>query len=800
MIIHEPFGVEHPYEFLPQERVPRRPIAGEAVTLGVVAAGESAIDRVEAIWWLDSDPQPRRVEGSQEASGWQVHLPAFQAGQRVTYRLLGQGPEGLAETPDFSFEVPGWQRPKRVARLECLPDGLAVWFDFTDPDTYPSTQGIFVRLDDDDHLILEVNPSSRKPPGESVFQSVIRNEDHLRLETDHLILEAWASPFSVEIRRDDGHLLLTAQEPEWLLFPGQVPLALRLSFASLPEETFHGFGERFNALDQRGERLDTLVYEQYKNQGRRTYIPMPWFLSSAGYGFFVETNERAIFDMASQDSGRWSVEIPSDDGSFPLCHVFCGPTPLENTRAFSRLTGQAEMPPEWIFGPWMSGNEWNTQAEVMRQVELTAAHDIPASVLVIEAWSDETTFYIWNGAKYDARPADQPFRYEDFTFTSDDPWPDPKGMIAELHRRGIRLVLWQIPVLKQVEEPHAQHDLDRQWAMEHRYCLHHVDGSPYRVRPLWFQEALLLDPSHPEARDWWLSKRAYLLDDLGVDGFKTDGGEHLWSSQVIMDNGARGEAAMNLYPNLYIGMYHQLMRERGRRPLTFSRAGFTGAHTIPCHWAGDENSTWPAFRASLLAGLNAALSGIIFWGWDIGGFSGEIPDAELYLRGTAMATFCPIMQYHSELNFHQKPSRDRTPWNIAERTGHPEVIDIYRHFAHLRLKLIPYLQSEAQYCVANAEPLMRPLFLNWPEEAEAWAIDDQYMLGRSLLVAPVMDPGAISRHLYLPPGEWIDIWTNQAYPGGSRLEVVAPLDRIPVFRRPGYSWPVPLDSDTGASE
>ncbi len=422
--------------------------------------------------------------------------------------------------------------------------------------------------------------------------------------------------------------------------------------------------------------------------------PHTWLLSSQGYGFFVDTAERVQFDLAATDSTVWTADVPLVDGHL-RAHLFAAGSPLANLSAYSRLTGPAERPPDWIFGPWMSGNEWNTQAEVMRQIDLTADHDIPASVLVIEAWSDETTFYIWNGAQYDAQPSDQPLRYEDFSFSPDGPWPDPKGMVDELHRRGIRLVLWQIPILKHIDEPHAQHDMDLAMARERRYSLSHADGSPYNVRPIWFHDSLLLDPSNPEARDWWLAKRAYLLDDLGVDGFKTDGGEHLWNSDVVMANGAQGEAAINLYPNLYISMYHDMMRERGLEPLTFSRAGFTGIQALPCHWAGDENSTWPAFQASVLAGLNAALSGINFWGWDIGGFSGEIPDAELYVRGAAMAAFCPIMQYHSELNFHRQPSRDRTPWNIAERTGHPEVIDIYRHFAKLRLSLMPYLQAEA---------------------------------------------------------------------------------------------------------
>jgi alpha-glucosidase (family GH31 glycosyl hydrolase) len=798
MIIHEPFGNEHPYDHLPQERIPRQPVAGQPVMLGVVAAEGTRFDRVWATWRIDNDPVEYKTDGMPHESGWRVNLPSFSSDQQVTYRLSGQNPQGLTESPEFAFDVPGWRQPDRVDRLESLPDGLIIWLAFNDPAI--ERVGCRLRIEADGHVTLKIGPEHEAGPAiGTLLQPVTLSDSHLNLKGSGLQLEAWASPFRIEIRRDDGRLLLAQSRLEWLLFPGQEPLAVRMSFESPVDEGFFGFGERFNSLNQRGEVLDTLVYEQYKNQDRRTYIPMPWFISSKGYGFFLESEQRVYFDMASADSECWTVESALGHSGDLTAHILTGLSPLDNVRAFSRLTGQAELPPDWIFGPWMSGNEWNTQAEVMRQVELTEFHDIPATVLVIEAWSDETTFYIWNGAQYESRSADHPFRYDDFTFSPDGPWPDPKGMIDELHRRGIKLVLWQIPVLKQMDEPHAQHDLDRAMALERGYCLLESDGQPYRVRPLWFHDSLLLDPSHTEAQNWWLAKRAYLLDDLGIDGFKTDGGEHLWSRNVVMHNGARGEAAMNLYPNLYIGMYHRLMRERGHQPLTFSRAGFTGAHTFPCHWAGDENSTWLAFRASLLAGLNAGLSGIIFWGWDIGGFSGEIPTAELYLRSAAMAAFCPIMQYHSELNFHQKPSRDRTPWNIAERTGHTEVIDIYRQFAQLRLRLMPYLQAEARHCVDNAEPMMRAMMLDWPDEPEVQSIEDQYMLGRSLLIAPVLDPGSTERRVFLPPGEWLDFWTDQPVDSNGWVDALAPLNRIPVFRRSDGPWPVSSNSPDKAS-
>jgi alpha-D-xyloside xylohydrolase len=567
--------------------------------------------------------------------------------------------------------------------------------------------------------------------------------------------------------------------------PEEVPKIVRMEFESPNVESFHGLGERYNAFNLRGSSLDVSVYEQYKNQGVHTYMPVPFFLSSQGYGFYIDTARFSTFDLAASRGDRWQFQAELGSQASLTFHVYAGKEPKQNLQMFSRQIGLPQLPPDWAFGHWISSNEWNSQKTVMEQLRLSQLHDIPATVLVIEAWADEKTFYIWNDAQYSPKPADQPFKLADFTFPADGLWPDPKGMIDELHRQGIRLVLWQVPVLKHLGgECHPQQDIDEAYMLEKSYHLKWPDGSPYRVRPFWFHDSLLPDFTNPEAVDWWMSKRAYLLDELGVDGFKTDGGEHLWGREVVFANGLRGDEGLNLYPNLYVGAYHRFARQkRNGDALTFSRAGFTGAQAFPCHWAGDENSTWDAFRASLLAGLNAGLSGVPFWGWDLAGFSGEIPSAELYLRAAAMAAFCPIMQYHSEFNDHRTPLRDRTPWNIAERTGQAKVIDIYRHFVKTRMELLPYITAEARHCAETGEPLMRPLFLDWPADLQAWQIWDQYCFGRGLMIAPILEPGTLTRRLYLPEGEWQDFWTGAEFSGQQWITVPAPLEQIPVFKR-----------------
>jgi alpha-glucosidase (family GH31 glycosyl hydrolase) len=562
---------------------------------------------------------------------------------------------------------------------------------------------------------------------------------------------------------------------EWLT-DGERARRVRLTFACAADERFFGLGERFNALDQRGNVMDIRCYEQYKNQGKRTYMPIPFLLSSAGYGVLVESNRWMQFDLAATTQDTWTLEADVGADETLCLEWFTGDDPMAIIGAYSQMTGPPALPPEWAFGLWMSANEWNTQARVEEEVRLSLEHGIQPSVVVIEAWSDETTFYTWNDAQYTPRAGDAAPRLSDFTFPPDGKWTDPKGMTDWLHSNDIRLLLWQIPVLKAQEQPHTQHEIDRAYYEAAGYGVREADGSAHKVRPFWFRNGYLWDVTNPQERDWWLDKRAYLLDEIGIDGFKTDGGEHLWGSDTRFADGRRGDELWNEYPQLYTEAYYQRAQARGG--ITFSRAGYTGSQRAPLHWAGDENSTWDAYRHSILAGLSAGISGIAFWGWDFGGFSGPIPTAELYLRGAAIAAFCPVMQYHSEYNPHRQYKEDRSPWNMQARTGDARILPLFRKFLDARQRIMPYILREAQHSADTGEPMMRALQL-WHAEAREY----QYLFGRDLLVCPVVQPDVSRWQVYLPPGTWRDFWTDEIVQGGGVIDVEAGVDTIPAWWR-----------------
>ncbi|HRF47734.1 MAG TPA: glycoside hydrolase family 31 protein [Anaerolineales bacterium] len=775
-LIHIPFGDEHPYRATPFERTPREPIAGQPIQLGLGTRPAGAVQAVQVRWRVDDGPEQVVPATAQEdvegATRWLASLPAGAAGDRVSYRFETL-PDGSTSSEE-AFTVAGWERAGRVA--DWRASGTAV--------TVRLEAGPTVTVSADAEGVLSISAgfgAQSGPSGGLLPLTVAETAGRLAIAVGDWRCAIQLDPYRLDVRTATGATLWADPREGGLtwLTDGERVRRVALTRLTPPDEAFYGFGERFNALDQRGEAIDSIVYEEYKNQGRRTYLPVPFFVSSLGYGAHLVTSRRAYFDLAADAPDRATVAVEDDTLRLELT----AGSPKEVVPAFVKRVGKAVLPPKWAFGLWMSSNEWNSQAAVAEQVALTEYHGIPASVLVIEAWSDESTFYIFNDARYTPRPGAEGFHLQDFVFPPDGLWPDPKGMVDDLHRRGIRLVLWQIPVLKQLDAPHAQQDADRQHATEAALVVREADGEqPYRVRPFWFHDAYVPDFTSPAARAWWQAKRRYLVDELGVDGFKTDGGEHLWGNGLRYSDGRTGAEANNLFPNLYAGVYSEL---GGAGRLNFSRAGYTGAQTVSTHWAGDENSTFEAFRHSITAGLTAGLSGVSFWGWDIGGFSGPIPSAELYLRATAMATFCPIMQYHSEFNQHREPRVDRTPWNIQERTGDPDVLPIFRFYANLRLNLFPYIWSEAIKSSRSGLPMMRALPLEFPSDEQARAYPFQYLFGEALLIAPVAWEGRTEQAVYLPEGLWYDFWTGERFEGRQVVTVATPKHRIPVFARGG---------------
>lgn len=615
------------------------------------------------------------------------------------------------------------------------------------------------------------------------------------------------SPFLLRI--ENRGQILAEYQPVFRLLVDQHGQAYQIEQSiHMAADAFYGFGEKFDGVNQKGKSPLSYVVEQYSNQQDKTYLPVPFFFTNKNLGFYQPGTWKTLFFLQGREETDWSeVNIISRckrEGTLYECSLLTG-NPSEMIHKYTTLTGAPTLPPKWSFGPWMSSNGWNTQKEALEQVSRMNELSIPATVMVLEAWSDEETFYIWNDAKYTPKSDGSFLTYDDFTFSEEGKWPDPKEFTNTLKDNGLKLILWQIPVVKYEAGSHGEQlDLDTKYAIDHNLCVQNADGSPYRITEMWFHNSLIPDFTNPETVKWWFDKRRYLLTELGVSGFKTDGGEFLFDESASLFDGRTIEESHNEYPNLYIGAYHEFMNKTlgENQGVTFSRAGFTGAGKYPIHWAGDQISNFSELKGQLVAGLSIGLSGVPFWGFDIGGFAGQFPSSELYLRSSAFAAFAPIMQFHSEPRYGQYYmternhwNNDRSPWNMAIANQDQTIIEVYRLFANLRMNLLPYLWMEAKHCTATSRPMMAHLIYDYPEEPEVINIEDEYMLGRDLLVAPVITEGATGRELWLPSGTWFDFWTGNKVLGGVRITYDCDLNKIPVFVREGTFLPLHMNQN-----
>lgn len=787
--IHQPTGSDDPYVTANFERAPRYPQSNENVVLNLIIEPMNSQQLVNVVYSLNGKLQsPVRMKLAQAAEGdklWQAEIGSFQQGDKVEYAFQVDQESRFIHSDGYEFIIREWQSLRNAAVL--FANEECIHLQFTP----------LVRKDNGNQIIPSLLISKQLEG--SLKMSFQLNENTVEskpLNTLGNLISLKLDSHSVEVKLDENSFSLSGYkdgEKIWesyskhgesfadILTDGNgTAFKIKTKFVQKNDEKWFGMGERYSQLQFRGQEIDNYVYNEYRSQQLKTYIPSPFAISSAGYGIYLNTLFYSIFKFGTKLNDLLEIKADIGGGKEGLELFLLPGKPLDVIRQYSNISGKPALPPKWSFGPWMSSNNWDSQAETVKQVELTQKHQIPATVIVLEQWSDEATFYVFNDAQYKMKDGHSHLNYEDFEFPEWGRWPDPQKMVEFLHESGLKVLLWQIPIEKHMYGVlHAQKDEDERAMLEAGYHVQLSNGEPYRIPYNWFKDCLILDFSNPDAKEWWFNKRKYLLD-IGIDGFKTDGGECVFGNDLLFHDGTAAEKMRNRYPNDYIGSYYEFVQQHVKGGgITFSRAGYVGSQKFPLHWAGDERSTFEAFRASIIAGLSCSMSGIPFWGWDLAGFHGDIPTAELFIRSTQMAAFSPVMQYHAESKgeFNQ----DRTPWNIAERTKNPLVLEQYKKYADLRMNLLPYVYEQATSCSKSGNPLMRAMFIDYPDDASCLELKEQYLFGESLLIAPVAHEGASTKQVYFPEGKWLSLFGNEEVTGSQLNIWKAALDEIPVF-------------------
>jgi alpha-D-xyloside xylohydrolase len=505
-------------------------------------------------------------------------------------------------------------------------------------------------------------------------------------------------------------------------------------------EALWGFGERFDAWNLRGRVVESWTRDKAQGGPNSSYFAVPFFISSAGYGLFVNCSGKVVFDCGATKPDELRIEVPEAGLDVFL---FKG-TPREILQQYTKLVGRPQPVPDWVFEPWLSRNSYVSAYEIDRVIEKMEQHKLKAGVVVLEAWAQSL----------------QNFQFEQRRY------PNPKEWIEKLRARGYRVVLWETPGVLPGASTYTE-------AKTNGWLVLNEDGSEYVTD--WLENGRKIDFRKPEARAWWTKLHEPLVA-MGVAGFKTDGGER-----------APDPWFHNLHPYYYQRAVLEAFASAGQNNVTivtqfWQRGGvvFARAASPPCagnslFWAGDQHADWRELRRVVRAGLSAALSGFAFWGHDIGGYAGT-PTKKLYIRWLQLGAFSPIMQFHGVT--------PREPWYFDDET-----VRIAKVYFDLRAAMLPYIVAAAKQSREQGVPIWRALLYEFPDDAATHAIDDQFMFGDDLLVAPILSE-CDARKVYLPAGEWVDAWTGQKHSGPTNLFYTAELSVIPVFMRNGRVLPV----------
>ncbi|TDB76136.1 alpha-xylosidase [Micromonospora sp. KC723] len=510
--------------------------------------------------------------------------------------------------------------------------------------------------------------------------------------------------------------------------------------------TVYGLGERFGPLVKNGQPVD-IWNADGGTSSEQAYKNVPFYLTTGGYGVFVNHPGLVSFEVASEAVSRVQFSVAGQELEYFLIY---GPTPKEILRKYTALTGRPALPPAWSFGLWLTTSFTTSYDEdtVMSFVEGMAERDIPLSVFHFD------TFWM------------REFRWCDFEW---DPrtFPDPAAMLRRLKERGLRVSLWINPYIAQRSALFAE-------GAAAGYLVRTPDGGVWQCDH-WQAGMGLVDFTNPDARAWFAGKLRALLD-MGVDCFKSDFGERI-PTDVVWHDGAGPERMHNYYTHLYNRTVFELLREhRGEgEAVLYARAATAGGQQYPVHWGGDCESTFESMAESLRGGLSLAMSGFGFWSHDIGGFEGK-PDPAVFKRWIPFG----LLSSHSRLHGNHSY---RVPWEFDE-----EAVAVLRAFTKLKARLMPYLFGAAVTAHDEGVPVMRPMVAEFPDDPACPYLDRQYMLGDSLLVAPVFSASGRTSY-YLPPGRWTHLLTGEVLEGPRWVTETCGFDTVPVYVRPGTALP-----------
>ncbi len=564
--------------------------------------------------------------------------------------------------------------------------------------------------------------------------------------------------------------------------------------------TAFGFGEKFDSVNQAGKTVLVSCREKCFYQGEFSYCTYPFMITADGFGVYLDVLVPSTFDLTYPKKVviKLRPDVHNDIGTM---YYFEG-TPEDILKQFVAVRGPSHLFPKEVLGCWMSSNRWHTDEEIYEQLAFLKQTKIPHNVMVAECWADEQTMYNFSGQDYQDIPGNKHQSYKNFSAVPNARFRDPKKMVHDIHRAGLKFILWDVPTLY-VDDKHTQYKgysqrkIDNAYAVKNREAVMMPDGTPYIIpQGNWWYGSYIPDFSNPKAVKHWFGHRKYLAD-IHVDGYKTDGGEFVHDSKAVFHNGLTGYEMKNRYPDLYLKSY---LENTMKDPILYSRAGYSEIAKYSILWGGDQLSTWDEYRSMIKAMLSSSFSGIPYWGFDIAGFSGPLPSKTLYLRSVQFASLIPIMQWHSDPvanggwdTTRAWPINDRSPWNLAGFYKDASMMKKVAPYFHLHYNFIPYMYDLALRSTKNGTPIVSHLAYHFPHDIKTYGIEDEFMLGDAVLSVPIVDDYVKTRRFYLPEGNWYRLGDTQEYAGGKYYEFPITDESFIAFIRKNKAIAVNLD-------
>lgn len=528
------------------------------------------------------------------------------------------------------------------------------------------------------------------------------------------------------------------------------------------DEYFYGLGENTGPLNKRGyqyQMWNTDDPSPHVESFEKLYKSIPFLLTlrkNMAYGLFFDNSYHSYFNLGKENE-RY-LYYGAKDGNLNYYFIY-GPTVKQVLAGYTYLTGTTPLPQLWTLGYQQSRHSYDSWQRVMEVAATFRAKQIPCDVLHLDIeYMDDYKVFTWHQE-----------RFADFA-----------AGVAKLKAMGFKIVTIIDPGVKK-EKGYAVYDE----GLINGYYLKDKDGIPY-VNRVWPGDAVYPDFSADRVRRWWGEKHR-ILTEQGVDGIWNDMNEPASFDGPIPDDvtfendgyPSTHAELHNVYGHLMSkATYNGLKALTGKRPFVITRACFAGSQKYATVWTGDNCSHWEHLRMAVPMLLNLGLSGITFCGTDVGGFSFDC-NGELLARWMQLGAFTPLFRNHSNMF-----TRDQEPWAFGER-----VEEICRKYISLRYMFLPYLYDLLWQGERNGLPVMRPLFLYDQDDEETYELNDQFMVGESLLVAPVLQQGQRCRTVYLPAGEWFDYWTREKYSGKQYILKQTPLEVCPIYIKAGSIIP-----------